>query len=84
MTVCCSCSVPAESDVPPGAVKVGSRDVMDGGGGKVTDTYYVMPGQERTVETRTVVKEAGKYDGIGPVDAATGMPVGFRSVSDVS
>ena len=69
----------AESDVPAGAIKVGSRDAVDGGS-KVTDTYYVMPGRERTVETRTTVKEASKYDGIGPVDESTGMPVGFRSV----
>ena len=71
----------SESDLPPGAVKVGSRDVIDDTGARVVDTYYMLPGEERT-ERRTVVRDAPKVKGIGPVDSKTGMPTGFRSVSE--
>ena len=58
---------------------MGSKEVIDGDQ-KHTDTYYMLPGEQRTTEVHTTVKEAKKYDGIGPVDQSTGMPIGFRSV----
>ena len=66
--------------MPSGAVKVGSRDVIDDTGARVVDTYYMLPGEERTTERRVTVKDAPKVKGIGPVDSNTGMPTGFRSV----
>nr|XP_006813065.1 PREDICTED: titin-like [Saccoglossus kowalevskii] len=62
--------------LPPGAVyqtKTVEGDLVH------TDTYYPVkvPG---TVETgRRMVRQTATYDGIGPVDNESGMPIGLRT-----
>ena len=72
---------PTEGQIPKGAIYVGTEEKVDGDT-KQTDTYYLAPAiDERVVERRVVEKKAPRYQGIGPTDKKTGMPVGLRSVS---
>ncbi len=74
---------PTENKIPPNAILVGSHDTFEGDK-KHTDTYYLLPGdspsQTRTV--RTTEKRTTRYEGVGPTDAKTGVPLVPRGVSD--
>ncbi|XP_070544047.1 uncharacterized protein [Ptychodera flava] len=64
------------NQLPPGAVyqtKTVEGDVIH------TDTYYPVKVPGSTETTRRVVRQSGKYEGIGPVDTESGMPIGLRS-----
>jgi len=66
-----------EGDIPHGAIYMGTKEVMEGDQ-KHTDTFYLLPGEKGRQEQTKVAKVETKdktYEGIGPTDEQTGIPI---------
>ncbi|KAL3877386.1 hypothetical protein ACJMK2_035100 [Sinanodonta woodiana] len=70
-----------EGRIPKGAIYLGKSTMVEGDV-KHTDTYYAVPTEEKTTTTKVIEQGQKKYDGIGPVDDDSGMPLSFRKNVD--
>ncbi|KAK3610684.1 hypothetical protein CHS0354_028075 [Potamilus streckersoni] len=73
--------VTEEGRIPKGAIYLGKSTMVEGDV-KHTDTYYAVPTEEKTTTTKVIEQGQKKYDGIGPVDDDSGMPLSFRKNVD--
>ena len=73
----------SESEVPKDAILVGTKEIIEGDK-KHMDTYYLLPGDKDHSRSRRIVeRKTTKYEGIGPTDEVTGVPIIPRGVSRV-
>ncbi|KAK2160622.1 hypothetical protein LSH36_129g05063 [Paralvinella palmiformis] len=64
-----------ESEVPKDAILVGTKEIIEGDK-KHMDTYYLLPGDKDHSRSRRIVeRKTTKYEGIGPTDEVTGVPI---------
>ena len=69
--------------MPKEAILVGTKEIIEGDK-KHMDTYYLLPGDKDHSRSRRIVeRKTTKYEGIGPTDEATGVPIIPRGVSSV-
>ena len=71
----------SEGDIPHGAIYMGTKEVLEGDK-KHTDTFYLLPGEKGQQEKRVAKVESKEktYQGIGPTDEQTGIPIVPRGV----